>query len=445
MVHIVLDNKNDCFGILTMKRTGLVLVVTILLTMHSLPSRADSWVSLFDGSSLSGWTALPGGNWKVVDGTLVGTSPSDEQKHGILLSEKTFGDFVIQLKFKSLAGNSGFYFRSEKVDHAVAVKGFQAEITADGSEVGGLYETLGRAWVTRPAPEKIAARFKQNDWNEMTVMAIGPNVTVTINGEQTAQLKDDPGARQGHFGLQLHGGQEMHVLFKDIRIKEITNPAQPVILETIHDLSRSLPIATQPQSLAALEESRRSPADALVLFDGSTLDAWQGAEWVSQEMVMVSGQGDLTTVRSFSDCQLHVEWRIVDPDSHGNSGVYLMDLYEVQIYNSYDNRAPIYADGMAGAIYGQYPPLVNACRPPGEWEVFDINFVAPRFDDSGKLVVAATMTVHQNGVLVQDKVALTGPTDHRKRPPYRQQADKMPLHLQYHGDQIQFRNIWIVE
>jgi hypothetical protein len=428
-----------------MKRTGLVLMLLIFLAMESLPTRADSWVPLFDGSSLAGWTALPGGNWNVVDGSIVGTSPRDEPKHGILLSEKTFGDFVVQLKFKSLAGNSGFYFRCAQVEHAVAVQGFQAEISADGLEVGGLYETLGRAWVARPAAERIAALFKQKDWNEMVIAAIGPKVTVTINGEQTVQLRDDLGARRGHFGLQLHGGQEMHVLFKDIKIQEITNPAQPVILDTIHDVSRSLPNAAQPQSLAVRAESFPPPPDALVLFDGSTLDAWQGAEWAIQDGVMVSRQGDLATVRSFSDCQLHVEWRIVDPESHGNSGVYLMEQYEVQIYNSHDNRAPIYADGMAGAIYGQYPPLVNACRPPGEWEVFDIHFVAPRFDDSGKLLAAATMTVHQNGVLVQDKVALTGPTDHHKRPPYRQQADKMPLHLQHHGDKIQFRNIWIVE
>jgi hypothetical protein len=99
---------------------------------------------------------------------------------------------------------------------------------------------------------------------------------------------------------------------------------------------------------------------------------------------------------------------------------------------------------MAGAIYGQYPPLVNACRPAGEWEVFDIEFTAPRFDAAGNLSQPATMTVRQNGIVVQDDVALTGPTGHQSRPPYRQLADQMPLTLQYHGDRLQFRNIWLV-
>jgi hypothetical protein len=422
-----------------------VLMLGIFVAMPTQPSQADEFVSLCDGDSLAGWTALPGGSWEVVDGAIVGTSPESEKKHGILLSEKTYGDFVVRLKFKSLAGNSGLYFRCEQVDHAVAVKGFQAEINAEGPEVGGLYETLGRAWVTRPAPERIAALFKKNDWNEMAVAAVGSNVTVTINGEQTAQLKNDPGIRRGHLGLQLHGGQEMHVLFKDIEIKEVTNPAQPVILETIHDLSRALPATAEPESDSSLAASRQPPAGAIVLFDGSDLAEWQGAEWVIQDGTLETREGNLATKRSFADCQLHVEWRIVDADSHGNSGVYLMDQYEVQIFNSHDNRAPIYADGTTGAIYGQYPPLVNACRPAGQWEVFDIAFVAPRFDDTGKLEAAATMTVRQNGVLIQDNVALTGPTDHLKRPPYRQQADRMPLQLQYHGDRLQFCNIWIVE
>lgn len=426
-----------------MNRRATVLMLAILVAAQSQLGRADEFVSLFDGSSLAGWTALPGGNWEVVDGAIVGTSPQEEKKHGILLSDKEYGDFVVRLKFKSLAGNSGFYFRSEKIDHAVAVKGFQAEVAADGADVGGLYETLGRAWVIKP--EKIAPKFKENDWNELIVAAIGPNVTVAVNGEQTAQLKNDPGALRGHLGLQLHGSQEMHVLFKDIEIKEITNPAQPEILETIHDETRTLPEAVKPKSLASLAKSSQAPDNAVVLFDGSNLDQWQGGEWIVEDGLMVTRKGDLATKRGFADCQLHVEWRIVDPDSHGNSGVYLMDQYEVQIFNSHNNHSPIYADGMAGALYGQYPPLVNACRPAGEWEVFDITFVAPRFDDSGKLKSAATMTIYQNGILVQDDVALTGPCDHRKRPPYKKQADKMPIHLQFHGDQLQFRNIWVVE
>ena len=420
-----------------------VLVLRIFLTTQTLSGRADEFVSLFDGESLAGWKALPGGDWQAVDGAIVGASPQSEKKHGILLSEQEYGDFVARFKFKALAGNSGFYFRCEQVDHAVAVKGFQAEVNDNGVDIGGLYETLGRAWVVQP--KKVASSFKQNEWNDMVVVAIGPNVRVTVNGEQTAQLKDDPGARRGHIGLQLHGSQEMHVLFKDIEIKEISNPAQPVILEAIHDLSRSQAPAAEPESQSSLAASSHPPESAVVLFDGSDLDEWQDADWVITDGVMETRQGDLSTKRSFADCHLHAEWRIVDPESHGNSGIYLMQQYEVQIFNSHDNHSPIYADGTAGAIYGQYPPQVNVCRPAGEWETFDIDFTAPRFDDAGKLISAATMTVRQNGVLVQDNVALTGPTDHKKRPPYEQQTERMPLHLQYHGDRLQFRNIWVVE
>jgi hypothetical protein len=122
-----------------------------------------------------------------------------------------------------------------------------------------------------------------------------------------------------------------------------------------------------------------------------------------------------------------------------------MNLYEVQMFNSHNNRAQIYADGQAAAVYGQYPPLDNACRPPGEWEVFDITFHVPRFDEAGKLLKATTISVVHNGILVQDNVALTGPTFHKRRPPYEKHADKLPFYLQNHGDRLQFRNIWILE
>lgn len=167
--------------------------------------------------------------------------------------------------------------------------------------------------------------------------------------------------------------------------------------------------------------------------------------WLIKDGILETQQGDLMTKQSFGDCHLHIEWRIPDADSHGNSGVYLMNLYEVQIFNSHNNRSPIYADGGAGSIYGQYPPLVNACREPGEWEVFDITFHGPRFDEAGDLTRPATVSLLHNGILVQDRVALTGPTLHKQRPAYTKHEERLPFHLQYHGDRLQFRNIWIVE
>lgn len=200
------------------KETTLSLV---LLASTVFPSfGADGFVPLFDGETLHGWKPLPGGEWKIADGVIVGSQEKTEKRHGMLLSEKQYGDFIVRLKYKAIDGNSGFYFRVQKVDHAVSVRGFQAEIDASGNDVGGLYETLGRAWVVQPKPKDVKKFYKHKDWNEMTVTAIGGNVTVTVNGVKTAELKNDPSPRRGYFGLQLHGGQKMNVMFKDIAIKE---------------------------------------------------------------------------------------------------------------------------------------------------------------------------------------------------------------------------------
>ncbi len=427
-------------------RTKLImLLLTMFLMSGARVWGADDFIPLFDGQTLAGWTPLPGGTWQVSDGAIVGSQDSSEKRHGMLLSDKQYGDFIVRLKYKSLAGNSGFYFRVQKVDHAVSVKGFQAEIDADGNDVGGLYETLGRAWVVQPKPEEVKTYYNDKDWNEMTISAIGGDVTVIINGVQTAALKDDPGPREGYFGMQLHGGQDMHVLFKDLEIQELPESVQPAIAEGIHDMARPLPKVVPPKSLESLAESRQAPSDATILFDGTNLDQWQGGPWLIKDGILETLQGDLMTKQSFGDCHLHVEWRVPDEDSSGNSGVYLMNLYEVQIFNSHNNRSPIYADGGAAAIYGQFPPLVNACREPGEWEVFDITFQGPRFDEAGKLIRPARVSLLHNGILVQDRVALTGPTFHKQRPPYANHAESLPFHLQYHGDRLQFQNIWLVQ
>jgi len=194
----------------TLATLGLLLAAPVL-------AAEDEFVPLFDGKTLTGWQALPGGNWEAKDGAIVGTSQRSEGRHGMLLSEKTYKDFTVRLKFKAVRGNSGLYFRSEKVPGGVAVNGFQAEIDP-ARDVGGLYETGGRAWVVKPTAEQVKEYFKPGQWNRMTVSARGRNVTVEVNDHKTAELKDDPGRLEGHFGLQLHGGQDMHVEFKDIEI-----------------------------------------------------------------------------------------------------------------------------------------------------------------------------------------------------------------------------------
>lgn len=197
------------------------------------------------------------------------------------------------------------------------------------------------------------------------------------------------------------------------------------------------------------------PHDALVLFDGKDLSQWRQArggpaQWIVRDgyFEVKPGTGTLQTKQGFGDVQLHIEWMAPDPprgegQDRGNSGVYLQGLYEVQVLDSYHNRT--YADGQAAAIYGQYPPLVNASRPPGQWQSYDIVFRAPRFGADSALLRPATMTVFHNGVLVQDHVPLTGPTANGRRPPYVKGPDQLPLMLQDHGHPVRFRNVWVRE
>jgi len=200
-----------------------LLAVSLLLGSYAMAAEEaakDGFVPLFDGKTLKGWHTLPGGKWEAKDGLIVGTSQKSEGRHGQLVSDKRYGDFVVRLKFRSIQGNSGLYFRVDKVDHAVGVFGFQAEIDPS-NDVGGLYETGGRAWVVQPTPEQIKTYFKPGEWNTMMVSAQGRNVTVEVNGKKSAELKDDPGRLEGHLALQLHGGNDMYVEYKDIEIRVI--------------------------------------------------------------------------------------------------------------------------------------------------------------------------------------------------------------------------------
>jgi len=214
----------------------------------------------------------------------------------------------------------------------------------------------------------------------------------------------------------------------------------------VHDKNRPVPQVVTPRAYAR----ERIPDDAIVLFDGKDLSQWtsggKNAAWkVFGGCAEVNGTGTIETRESFGDCQLHVEWaapaKVEGESQHrGNSGVFLMGRYEVQVLDSYENRT--YADGQAAALYGQVPPLVNACRRPGEWQTYDIEFRAPRFE-KGQLVSPAVVRVVHNGVLVQDDVAFLGATAHRAVATYSPHAPELPLALQDHGNPVRYRNIWI--
>ena len=200
-----------------MKR--IIFSIAIILAIAPV-TRAAEFKPIFDGKTLRGWTPAPGGKWEVKDGAIVGTSPKSERRHGILLTDKQYSNFVVKAKFRVLSGDSGFYFRAERVKSAVSVHGFQVEVDTS-QETGGLYETGGRAWVHRPTAEVIKKRkYKKGEWTDLELSAIGRNIVVKINGVVSTELKNDKGRLKGHIGLQLHGGQVMHVEYKEIVISE---------------------------------------------------------------------------------------------------------------------------------------------------------------------------------------------------------------------------------
>lgn len=200
-------------------------------------------------------------------------------------------------------------------------------------------------------------------------------------------------------------------------------------------------------------DSAVPPSDAVVLFDGKDLSEWQTidgkeAGWlVKNELLeIVPGSGSIYSKQKFGDVQLHVEWMIPEKDvENGNSGIYLQGRYEVQIYNSYRDASKIYYNGQTGSLYKQYKPLVNASRPRGTWDTFDIIFTAPRFEDDGSLKTPAIFTVFHNGILIQYNSRLKGITTHEKTTAYESHGLKQPLMIQDHGDRVLFRNIWIRE
>lgn len=199
------------------------------------------------------------------------------------------------------------------------------------------------------------------------------------------------------------------------------------------------------------------PSDAVVLFDGTNFDAWEpevpGAPlWKIEDGAMLvvprEKASGLKTKRSFGDVQLHVEFRTPaeiegKSQGRGNSGIFLMGRYEVQVLDSWEN--PTYVNGQLGSIYKQHPPLVNPARPPGEWQTYDIVFIAPRFAADGTVTSPARFTVFLNGVLVQHNVEVKGTTTWRGQPQYTPHAAKEPLSLQDHQDFVAYRNIWVRE
>lgn len=204
-----------------------------------------------------------------------------------------------------------------------------------------------------------------------------------------------------------------------------------------------------PAKVTPGESDSDPPSDAIVLFDGKNLDAWKGGDkWKVEDGAAIVGNGAISTKQEFGDCQLHIEWSAPNPPKGSgqgcaNSGVFFMGKYEIQVLDSYSTDT--YHDGQAGAIYKQTPPAVNAMRPPGEWNTYDLFWTAPKFDESGKLVSPAYLTAVHNGVLILNHFELQGTTPFNEPPSYTAHPPKGPISLQDHGNPVRYRNIWIRE
>ena len=438
-------------------------------------------VVLFDGKSLDGWIQRGGkAKYEVVDGVIAGTTVPDTP-NSFLCTEKDYSNFILHLDFKvDEKLNSGIQIRSNSLPEYKEgrVHGYQVEIDPsqkpydgkragpnlmeDGSQAsegtprswtGGIYDEARNGWLD-PLNKNPKARavFRPGQWNHFKIIANGNSIKTWVNGVPAADLKDKT-TKTGFIALQVHSTKSkepLQVRWKNIYLKEIKD-------DDVKFYGSNLP---QPRVIKPVTPCS-PPSDAIVLFGGKCLSQWNGIikkgkdkgkicepKWKIEDGSMtINKTGNIETKQSFGSCQLHIEWTTPEvvagkSQGRGNSGVFLMGKYEVQILDSHINQT--YPDGQAGAIYKQSPPLVNASRKPGQWQTYDIIFHAPEFDGD-KCKQPATMTVLYNGVLIQDNFTLSGPSSNKGKPGYTPHSAKLPLLLQDHGNPVRYRNIWIRE
>lgn len=399
----------------------------IAIALATCAAAAD-WRDLCDGKSLAGWTVRGGkATYAVENGEIVGrTAPG--KTNTFLCTDEQFADFELEYEFKvDPKLNSGVQIRS----HSFAayndgvVFGYQVEI--DPSERGytcGIYEEQRRGWIAKPPQpdEQRRKLFKQGEWNSVRVEAIGDTLRTWLNGERVVELRDGMTTR-GFIGLQVHaveGDQKLEVRWRKLRIRDLGDP------------------------------TRRAPAGAIELIsDRGDTSAWspidkpdQPIAWPLKDGVLevAPGSGNLVTRRPFGDCRIHVEFAVddngKDGQANGNSGVYIQRRYEVQILNSAGQKP---SDDNCGAIYKQKAADINCALPAGQWQTYDIDFRAARWDASGQKTGNARMSVWHNGTRIQDDVELP----HQTGAGLAESPGDAPLMLQDHGNKIRFRNVWI--
>lgn len=281
--------------------TALMLPMAALADTAAKPDApaqsAVSWRPLFDGKTLAGWHQVGDGEWVVEEGAIVGRTQTGAKQYGLLVSDGVYHDFAVRLKFKSIKGNSGFYIRMvlEKPDMA---HGLQIEVDPQQNS-GGIYESYGRNWVAKPDPELHAKYFKPGEWNELTITAKGGDVTVTVNGVTSAQLKDDPSRPAGHLAMQMHAGNEMLVMFKDIEMQgepkkgpDLKGPTTPQKITASDNGTLVLPA----------KHSKLTGASLAYMPEWQALGFWRQQEQAAWEVdVAKAGTYDVTMEWSVDD------------------------------------------------------------------------------------------------------------------------------------------------
>jgi hypothetical protein len=489
------------------KKTSAAIAACIIAawTMAGAATAAETspaWKPIFNGRNLDGWSvqyasktpadAPPAASIFRVENGEIHAYPTQaagsEQPNAVLVTTSDHRDYRLSLEYKW--GEKKFPPRLDHVRDAGLLYNVHRDRPADWpaaiesqiqeGDTGDLWAVSARASsFIDPKSQRYAlpenggvaitvgneGKFERvrhgrvNEypgWNTVEVIVRGDRATHIVNGVVNMRASDLKSwdatsnswvpLNHGRIALQAESAE---IFYRNIRIRPLTDaddlPPAPKATEVWYPVPAKVTPGATPGA---------APSDAIVLFDGRNLDAWQSANggaparWsvVNGEMVVAPGTGDIQTKAGFGDVQLHIEWcgPSLPPDKvnqdRANSGVFLQDIYEVQVLDNFKN--PTYVNGMVGSIYKQYPPLVNATLPAETWNVYDIVFSAPRFNADGSLASPARVTVLHNGVLVQNNVALKGGTTYIGAPSYHAHGDA-PLRLQDHGHLVRFRNIWL--
>jgi hypothetical protein len=463
---------------------------------------AADWKPLFNGKNLKGWSvhfasktaadAPPPATLFTVENGAIHAYPTQaagsEQPNAYIETDASYKDYVLSLEYRwgekkfaprlNLVRDAGLIYHVQRARPSDWPAGSEAQIQE--GDVGDFWAISSRlSSFVNPKTGRYALpedggvpvtlgndgkfeRVRHNrvneypGWNTLEVIVRGDRATHVVNGVTNMRVYDIRGwdaatnswvkVEQGKIALQAESAE---VFYRNIRIRPLTKaddmPPEPKATEVWFPVPPKVTPGATPGA---------APSDAVILFDGKNLDAWKSANgekpagWniVDGQLVVAPGTGDIQTREKFGDVQLHVEWW--EPDlpadkvnqDRGNSGVFLQDVYEVQVLDNFESKT--YVNGMVGSIYKQYPPLVNASLPAERWQTYDIIYAAPRFAADGSLSSPARLTVLLNGVLVQNNAILKGGTTYIGAPSYRPHGD-MPLRLQDHSHLVRYRNIWL--